>query len=831
MMKKAVIIDGNSLIYRAFFALPLLQTSKGEYTNGLYGFTTMLFKVIEEEKPDYIAVALDKGKKNFRHETFPEYKGHRPKMPVELIGQFKLLKEMLELMKINYFELDNYEADDIIGTFAQRAKEQGYYTLIVSGDRDVLQLVDQNVDVMLTKKGISQTIKYDEKSLEKEFGISSKMLIDVKALMGDTSDNIPGVKGVGEKTALKLIQTFGSLTEVYNNLDKAGGPKLRENLEKDKEMAFISQKLAKIKLDVPLDFEFNNLTLKDFDQGLLAFFRRVEFNSLIPKINILVDEQENDFEVKEGKLNIKELLGNEYGILWQGDILYIGSYDEFYKTTDFEKIKEILENEEVKKICFDYKNLLHKSKESGIEVKGVIFDTLLAAYLLEPDKSSYSIEDLAQNYLNFSLNSEDFERKASLLPIIYLEQRNRIEAMGGEFLLYQIEMPLSKVLCDMEREGIHVDKDYLEKLSKEFDEQLGILQEKIWSYSKEKFNINSPKQLGTVLFEELNLPPLKKTKTGYSTDVTVLEGLKEAHPIIDYLLQYRTLAKLKSTYADGLIALIKEDGKLHTTFNQTITATGRLSSTEPNLQNIPIRLEEGKKIRKAFIAPEGYTLLSFDYSQIELRILAHMSGDSNLIEGFLKGQDVHQRTASEVFGVPLAQVTEQQRRHAKAVNFGIVYGMSDFGLAQSLSIPRKEAKDYIERYFQRYQGVKRFIDSTISLCKEKGYVETLFNRRRYIHEINSSNFNRRSFAERAAINTPIQGTAADIIKKAMVDIYNSKPNAKMLLQVHDELVFLVENSKVNEVIPKIKEIMENTIKLAVPLTVDYKIGRNWMEME
>ncbi|SHK10259.1 DNA polymerase I [Anaerobranca californiensis DSM 14826] len=830
-MKKAVIIDGNSLIYRAFFALPLLQTSKGEYTNGLYGFTTMLFKVIEEEKPDYIAVALDKGKKIFRHETFPEYKGHRPKMPVELIGQFKLLKEMLELMKITYFELDNFEADDIIGTFAQKAKGQGYHTVIVSGDRDVLQLVDQNVDVLLTKKGISQTVKYDLESFEKEFRISPKMLIDVKALMGDTSDNIPGVKGVGEKTALKLIQTFGSLTEVFNNIDGVGGPKLRENLEENKELAFISQKLAEIKVDVPLDFNFNDLTLKGFDQSLIAFFRRVEFNSLIPKINLQGENKENNLQITEEKLNMEELLEMEYGIIWEKDILYIGSTDKFYKVSDLQLIKEILENEKIKKICFDYKNLLHKTKDRGIKLKGIIFDTLLASYLLEPDKSTYSIEDLAQNYLNLSLNSEDLAIKVSILPKIYLEQRAKIEDMGGEFLLYQIEMPLSEVLCEMEREGINVDKDYLEKLSREFEEQLQGLQEKIWSYSEEKFNINSPKQLGKVLFEDLNLPPLKKTKTGYSTDVTVLEGLKGAHPIIDYLLEYRTLAKLKSTYTDGLIALIKEDGKLHTTFNQTITATGRLSSTEPNLQNIPIRLEEGKKIRKAFIAPEGYKLLSFDYSQIELRILAHMSGDSNLIEGFLKGQDVHQRTASEVFGVPLDQVTEQQRRHAKAVNFGIVYGMSDFGLAQSLSISRKEAKDYIERYFNRYQGVKSFIDSTISTCKEKGYVETLFNRRRYIHEINSSNFNRRSFAERVAINTPIQGSAADIIKKAMVDIFNSKCNAKMLLQVHDELVFLVENSKVKEVIPLIKDIMENTIKLVVPLTVDYKIGNNWMEME
>lgn len=829
-MKKALIIDGNSLLYRAFFALPMLQTAKGEYTNAVYGFTTMLLKVLEEEKPDYIAIALDKGKKTFRHETYKEYKGHRPKMPTELSGQFNLLREMLELMNIKYLELENYEADDIIGTFAKKSKRNGLKTVIVSGDKDVLQLVDENIEVILTKKGISQTVRYTPEKISDDYGIEAIKLIDIKSLMGDSSDNIPGVRGVGEKTAIKLIKSFGSLEGVYENIENAGGPKLKENLIEDKEKAFMSKELATINIETPIDIDFGILERKEFRQEVIAFFRRLEFTSLLKRVTVAEGEFK-DFETEELKYESTKLEPGKYGIILEGKELYLGTEKQYFCITDFEVIKEIMENDKIEKICFDYKTLLHKAKNLGIEIKGVIFDTLLGAYLLQADKNNYSVEDLAQNILGIAIDKDSFGQRCCSIYQVFEPLRSKIEEMGSLTLLHKIEMPLSEVLCDIEKQGVFIDKQYLEKLSCELGEELKKLEESIWSHSKDKFNINSPKQLGVVLFEELSLPALKKTKTGYSTDVSVLEQLQGEHPIIDYLLRYRTLAKLKSTYADGLKAMVKEDGKIYTTFNQTITATGRLSSTEPNLQNIPIRLDEGKKIRKAFIAPKGYALLSLDYSQIELRVLAHMSGDKNLIDGFKKGQDIHTRTAAEVFGIELDKVTEQHRRHAKAVNFGIVYGMSDFGLSQSLSIPRKEAKEYIEKYFERYQGVKEFIDSTILSCKEKGYVDTLFNRRRYIHEINSSNFNRRSFAERTAVNTPIQGTAADIIKKAMVDFFKSNIQAKLILQVHDELVFLVEEDQVDKTTWEIKKLMENTVKLDVPLIVDYKKGSNWKDLK
>lgn len=832
-----MIIDGNSLIYRAFFALPLLQTVKGEYTNGVYGFTTMLFKVLEEEKPDFVTVALDKGKKTFRHDTYKEYKGHRPKMPTELSGQFSLLREMLKLMNITYMELENYEADDIIGTFAKDAQKKGIKTTIVSGDKDVLQLVDQNIDVLLTKKGISQTIKYHSDKIREEFGLEPLDLIQVKALMGDSSDNIPGVKGVGEKTALKLIKSFSNLEGVYENIDSISGPKLRENLTENKDSAFMSRELATIDLAVPMEMNFEELTRKKFQPELVAFFRRLEFNTLIPKLDIDDEKREDmDISFEEFKENSLE---DEASLFFHMGKMYIGTTDKVFYTEKPEEIKGILENKNLKKICFDYKALLHYSKDRNIKPASVIFDVFLAAHLLQADKNNYSIEDLALTHLSINLPKEENKpvETAYILYKLYHIMSQQIDEMGSSMLLYNVEMPLSEVLCDIEREGVSVDRDYLQELSVDLQGRLGELETDIWGFSKEKFNINSPKQLGVVLFEELNLPALKKTKTGYSTDVTVLEKLQGEHPIIDYLLKYRTLAKLKSTYADGLKSLIKDDGKIHTTFNQTITATGRLSSTEPNLQNIPIRLEEGKKIRKAFVAPKGKILVALDYSQIELRVLAHMSRDENLIDGFMKGQDIHTRTAAEVFGGELDLVTEQQRRHAKAVNFGIVYGMSDFGLSQSLAIPRKEAKEYIERYFDKYEGVKTFIEKTISTCKEKGYVETMFNRRRFIPEINSSNFNRRSFAERTAVNTPIQGSAADIIKKAMVDFYKQSSKAghdsstKLLLQVHDELVFLVDEDKLEENIKNFKDIMENTIKLDVPLTVDCKWGKNWMELK
>lgn len=829
-MKKALIIDGNSLLYRAFFALPLLQTAKGEYTNAVYGFTTMLLKILEEEKPDYVAVALDKGKKTFRHETYQEYKGHRPKMPVELSGQFKLLREMLELMNIKHLELENYEADDIIGTFAKKSQGEGLKTVIVSGDKDVLQLVDSSIEVILTKKGISQTVRYSPQTIFSDYGLTPSKLIDVKALMGDSSDNIPGVRGVGEKTAIKLIKTFESLEGVYDNLKIAGGPKLRENLREDKENAIMSKALVTINKDVPINLDYNQLKFNEFSQELIAFFRRLEFTSLLDRIRVAHGDFK-DLKTEEVKFTKEKLNSKQYGIILEDKYLYIGTEKQYFCITEYEDIKEILEDKGIEKICFDYKGLLKKARDLNIKVTGVIFDIFLGAYLLQADKSNYSVEDLAQNILEITIDQNNLGQKCCSIFQIYKPLRDRLEEMGSLTLLHKVEMPLSEILFEMEREGIFIDKEYLEQLSFEFGEELKSLEAQIWAYSKEKFNINSPKQLGVVLFDELNLPVLKKTKTGYSTDVSVLEQLQGEHPIIDHILRYRTIAKLKSTYADGLKALVKEDGKIHTTFNQTITATGRLSSTEPNLQNIPIKAEEGKKIRKAFIAPKGYALLSLDYSQIELRILAHMSGDENLLDGFRKGQDIHTRTASEVFLVGLDEVTEQHRRHAKAVNFGIVYGMSDFGLSQSLAISRKEARDYIDRYFDRYQGVKKFIDSTILSCKEKGYVDTLFNRRRFIHEINSSNFNRRSFAERTAVNTPIQGTAADIIKKAMVDFHKSNCSAKLLLQVHDELVFLVEEEKVEEVTLEIKDLMENTVRLDVPLIVESKKGSNWKEMK
>ncbi|WP_350344385.1 DNA polymerase I [Proteinivorax tanatarense] len=833
-MKKLIVIDGNSLIYRAFFALPLLQTEGGRYTNGVYGFTTMLLKMLEDEKPDYMLVAFDKGKKNFRHDTYKEYKGHRPSTPDELREQFKTVKEMLELMNIKFYEAENYEADDIIGTVCEQAKGQKLKTTVVTGDKDILQLVDESVEVMLTRKGITNTERYDVEKFKEVYGINPAQFIDIKGLMGDSSDNIPGVPGVGEKTALKFIKKYKDIEGVYENVEECGGPKMREKLKANKDIAFISKDLATIFKEVPIDFKFEDLNIGIFDVKLKDMFMDLEFNSLLPKLNIETPQQQlKELEIK-GNTNAKDLQNKKVAFWWTDSTIYVCDGKLVYKLEDEKQMNQFLCDESIDKICYDKKSVLHKASDIGCQPKELKFCSVIAAYLLKPEQKEYTMEFLSTNYIGNTAVCDEFPQNYSYaLYNIAQNLKKELEEKKLWKLYLELELPLTEVLYTMERNGVNIDREHLTELKDEFSKRLADLEEKIYSYTDEKFNINSPKQLGKILFEELNLPVIKKTKTGYSTDVSVLEKLRTEHPIIEHLLQYRMVAKIKSTYLEGMEGLIgKNDGKIHTHFNQTITATGRLSSTEPNLQNIPIRVEEGRKVRKIFVPHQKDNILvSLDYSQIELRIMAHMSQDSVMIDGFKKEQDIHTRTAAEVYGVDLEEVTYEQRRNAKAVNFGIVYGISDYGLSQNLGISRKQAKEYIDRYFERYVGVKSFIEETVEKAKEKGYVTTLFNRRRYIPEINSRSFHRRSFAERTAVNTPIQGTAADIIKKAMVDIHKANLACDMLLQVHDDLVFEIDKSKADQVIPQIRTLMEGTIKLDVALTVDVNKGNNWYNME
>ncbi len=873
MCKKLYLLDGHSLAHRAFYALPLLQNSAGEYTNAVFGFARMLFKLLDDEEPDYIMVAFDKKAPTFRHEEFEEYKAHRKKMPAELSPQIGLIKELLKTLKIPIVAIDGYEADDVIGTLARKGEDEGYIIRIVTGDRDSLQLVNEKTNVLYTRKGITDIDRYDFNKVAERYGLEPEQLIDMKGLMGDSSDNILGVPGIGEKTAITLLQEFSNLEEVLNNIDKISGTKRRENLQKYAEQARLSKRLATIKLDVPIQIDFEDCILEEpAENDIVSLLNRLEFSSILDRFITTNEVVEDEFEIKvvKKKETFTELINTikdsremaldipldnykqpvranykEIIISLKNKGVYslpLGGEESNLNSEEiFSGLIPILNNERIKKYILHAKETIIILKKKGIELKGLDFDPLLAAYLINPSDNLPSLEEQLKKELNLVLPEETdarkktafflfniFKIKDKLLP--ELEQRDILD------LYRNVELLLINPLADMELNGITVDMDYLKELSNQWEKELNTLTDSIYSLAGRGFNINSPKQLGEILFDELGLPVIKKTKTGYSTSAEVLEELQDKHEIIEKIIKYRQLMKLKSTYVDALPPLINQETKrIHTSFNQMVTATGRLSSTNPNLQNIPIRTEEGREIRKAFIPEEGWLLLSIDYSQIELRVLAHISQDENLITAFSNGEDIHTQTASEVFEVEPEKVTTNMRRQAKVINFGIAYGMSPYGLARDLGIPRKEAEEYINRYFSRFTGVKEYMHKVIEQTKQDGFVKTIMKRRRYIPEIKSRNFHRRSFAERTAINTPIQGSAADIMKVALIRVYKRLKNhnykARILLQVHDELVIEVWKDDLSRVAGIVKEEMERAVKLDVPLIADVQVGQNWRDKE
>lgn len=858
------LLDGHSLTHRAFYALPLLTNDQGEYTNAVFGFVRMLFGLIDERQPDRMIITFDKKAPTFRHEEYEDYKGTRKKMPEELVPQIPLLQETIEKLKIPMLAKEGYEADDLLGTLAKEAAEEGYKVYIVTGDRDALQLVSENVNVLYTKKGISNLIKFDLAAVKEKYELPPKKLIDRKGLMGDSSDNIPGVPGIGKKTALKLLKEFGSMEEVLANIDQVSGKKRKENLRKYAEQARMSYRLGKIKCDVPIEINFADCRLDLYnDQEAAAQFKRLGFNSLLERFDFKEELDFADFELveltadnlsdfkekvfKAGqtaaalKLSSASKAGRaeiEAIIFSLKDEAKIYSYQPQNKEISPE-ITEIFESKETAKLMISAKEALLALLNYDLKVSNLSFEPLLAFYLLQPSASLPELEEVYSQELDLGFEELPAEKKilVETAELFKLAEKltKKLAADGLTSLFEDIELPLIKVLAEMEYNGVKVDKEWLEKLSERLGQRLEIITKKAHELAGEEFNLNSPKQLGEILFEKLGLPVIKRTKTGYSTNASVLEKLKGKHDIIPLISEYRELAKLKSTYIDSLPPLINEEtAKIHTSFNQMVTATGRLSSTDPNLQNIPIRTEEGREIRKAFIpSDDDMLLLAVDYSQIELRVFAHLSGDQKLKEAFNSGADIHTETAAEVFEVEATEVSPNLRRHAKVINFGIAYGMSSYGLSQDLDIPVEEAQNYIDKYFDRFSGVKEYMDQTINEVKKSGYAETLFGRRRYIPEINSSNYHRRSFAERTAINTPVQGTAADIMKKSMIDVYQALAEKdfklNILLQVHDELVFEVAKKDLAEAAALIKEKMEAAAQLDVPLLVDLQTAENWRD--
>ncbi|SHF12118.1 DNA polymerase I [Thermoanaerobacter uzonensis DSM 18761] len=868
-MSKFLVIDGSSLMYRAYYALPMLTTSEGLHTNALYGFTMMLIKLIEEEKPDYVAIAFDKKAPTFRHKEYQDYKATRQAMPEELAEQVGLLKEIIDGFNIKTLELEGYEADDIIGTISKLAEGKGMEVLVVTGDRDALQLVSDKVKVKISKKGITQMEEFDEKAVLERYEITPQQFIDLKGLMGDKSDNIPGIPNIGEKTAIKLLKEFGSVENLLQSLSQLKG-KIKENIENNKELAIMSKRLATIKRDIPIEIDFEEYRVKDFnEEKLLELFNKLEFFSLIDNI-----KKKNNIEIvnnhkvqKWSKVDIRKLITllqdsrniAFYPLIYEGEIKKIafslGGDTVYIDVFQIEDLKEIFEKEEFEFTTHEIKDFLVKLSYKGIECKSKYIDTAIMAYLLNPSESNYDLDRVLKKYLKVDVPSYEevfgkgrdkkkLEEIGEDILADYICSRcvhlfdlreklmNFIEEMDMKKLLLEIEMPLVEVLKSMEVTGFTLDKEVLKELSQKIDDRIAEILDKIYKEAGYQFNVNSPKQLSEFLFEKLNLPVIKKTKTGYSTDSEVLEQLVPYNDVVSDIIEYRQLTKLKSTYIDGFLPLMDENNRVHSNFKQMVTATGRISSTEPNLQNIPIREEFGRQIRRAFIprTKDGY-IVSADYSQIELRVLAHVSGDEKLIESFMNNEDIHLRTASEVFKVPMEEVTPEMRRAAKAVNFGIIYGISDYGLSRDLKISRKEAKEYINNYFEKYKGVKEYIEKIVRFAKENGYVTTIMNRRRYIPEINSKNFTQRSQGERLAMNAPIQGSAADIIKMAMVKVYNDlkKLNlkSKLILQVHDELVVDTYKDEVEIVKKILKNNMENVVQLKVPLVVEIGVGPNW----
>ena len=896
-MDKLVLIDGNSIMNRAFYGImgsKALTTKDGRYTNAVYGFLAILFKLLEDVKPQYIAVAFDLKAPTARHKLYDGYNANRKGMPDEPAEQMPVIKDILRAMNIDIIEKEGYEADDILGTLSRFGEKNGLEVTILSGDRDTFQLATDKTCIRIprTKGGKTETDIFDKKKIEETYGVEPKQLIDVKGLQGDTSDNIPGVPGIGEKTALSLIQKYGSIENLYDLVEKGEADlkgKQKENIENNKDLAFLSKTLGTINLEVPINETLENLKLEEWNKPqVLAIFKDLNFNRYIDRFSLRNEEEvkeKNENFVKSIKKSEKEVI--EFIKSQSEMIYYLGTQKEendekiikeqinsitvynkekneaYYlniEKENLENFKDIFENQEIKKISTHLKKQYILLKQIGIDLNGIYYDISIAGYLLNPTNNKLEVEDLADQYMNLdvkeymgeekqeqinlfdNMENQEKENKDEDLYTLYSYiisnikeiTLKKLEEINAKDLFFNIEMPTTQVLANMQWNGMYVDKEELENFGIELKSKIEVLTKKIHEMAGEEFNINSTKQLGEILFEKMKLPVVKKTKSGYSTDVDVLEKLKNEDPIIEQILDYRQLMKLNSTYVEGLKPYINPKTKrIHSFFHQTITATGRISSTEPNLQNIPTRFELGKRVRKIFKPDEGKVYIDADYSQIELRVLAHISEDKHMIEAFENNQDIHKQAASKVFKTPIDEVTKEQRSDAKAVNFGIVYGISDFGLGEQLGISRKQAKKYIDEYLQEYQGIKNFMDNITEKAKEDGYVETLFHRRRYIPELKSNNYMVRQFGSRVAMNTPIQGTAADIMKIAMIDVFNELKkrnlNAKVVLQVHDEMMIECPKEEVDEVKKIMKDNMENAVNLKVPLIAEISEAENWYD--
>ena len=847
-----ILIDGNSLMYRAFYALPILSTDDGVYTNAVYGFLSMMLKMIEEENPSHIAVAFDVKEKTFRNDMYEEYKAGRKPMPDELVPQFDTIKELLSAMDIKTLGIAGYEADDIIGTLSRDASKKGMKTKIITGDRDVFQLIDDMVEVVLTKRGITDIEHYDTKALFEKYSLSPKEMIDLKGLMGDASDNIPGIPSVGEKTALKLLGQYNTLEGVLEHADEIKG-KLGEKVRDNIDQARLSKELATINREIPIEYSFDSLkysqeALKDS----LPELKKLRLNTILKKVGQLTGVEkpeslketeivklsdEKDIKALSDKLsdaqNISIYIGKDVH-LSDGESEYVipvvhNLLDEGLDIYDIIKMLKGVFESSIPKVVYDAKTMMHDIAKQGISLENLAFDVYIAGLVLgRPARGGF--KTLAENSLGHTLGNTP----AAVMLSLMREQKKILDMREQDKVFRDIEMPLIQIIYDLEVTGFKIDREVLSELDSEYSAKISELTEKIYQEAGLNFNINSPKQLGEVLFESLGLPSARKTKTGYSTDIEVLEGLRDKHDIIDPIIEYRSLAKLKSTYIDGIMPLITKDGRLHTTINQIGAVTGRFSSTAPNLQNIPIRTSEGVRLRKAFVASdEDHILVDADYSQIELRILAHISGDRNMIEAFNSGADIHKRTSAQVFGVSEDEVTKEMRSSAKAVNFGIVYGISDYGLSRQLNIPRKQAGEFIDKYFETFPKVKEFMNDSVEFGRENGYVQTLYGRRIYLPQLRSSNYNQRTGAERVAMNAPIQGTAADIMKLAMIAVYTALEKehlkSKLILQVHDELIIDAFKSELDTVKRLVKAQMEGAAKIDVKLTADVDTGASWFE--
>lgn len=864
-MKKLLILDSNSILNRAFYGVRYLSAKDGTPTNAIYGFLNILLKLIKEQEPDYICAAFDVKAPTFRHKQYEGYKAQRKPMPEGLAAQMPLAKDVLRAMGVTILEKEGYEADDIIGTVARLCEESEISCFIATGDKDDLQLASDKTKVILTvtKSGYNETIIYDDKAVKEKYHVTPTEFIDVKALMGDPSDNIPGVKGVGEKTAMSLIEKHHSIEYIYENIDDIGlkGTMLQK-MKDGREMAFMSKELATINRNTPIEFNAEKCVFDGFENNgeLYEILKRLELNSIIKKLDLSgvdnVKENEDifkDFSYQVGDKNM--ISGDKVTVVldFDGDNISsaaVGAGNNAVVLNEQDDIKELLEDDSIAKVMFDVKEAIVKLN-CRIDIKNIADDTAIAAYLVDPAKNEYTIEKLASEYFGTVIEkpevkqlsllddvetdrSEYLAKCAVALGVLNERIGDKIKENGQEKLYQEVELPLVTVLAHLEINGFLVDDHQLKEFADKLGEKIDALTNEIYMLAGEEFNINSPKQLGVILFEKLELKPVKKTKTGYATNADVLEKLRDKHPIVNFIMEYRQLAKLKSTYCDGLTAVVNPNThRIHSVFTQTVTVTGRLSSTEPNLQNIPTRTELGREIRKMFVAKEGYVLVDADYSQIELRVLAHIANDETMINAFRNNEDIHAVTASQVLGIPLEDVTKEQRSSAKAVNFGIVYGIGEFSLAQDLHISVKEAKAYIESYLEKYHGVRNYMESIKEQAKKDGYVKTMLNRIRYIPELKSPNYNIRQFGERVALNTPIQGTAADIIKLAMVRVDNRLINeglkSKLILQVHDELIVEAHKDEVDKVKQILSEEMQSAMELNVPLKVDMSTGHSWYD--